>query len=567
MESNERNFDKNGKNMEIKERENVKTLKDLLEYSSTKFASKMMNAFVGGVPVSYSEFGEKVKNLREVLKSLGVKHGDKIAIYTHNTTQYSVIYFAIVSIGAIVVPLLPDFSATEVENILNHSESKMLFVTKRLRYKVDNINVPGVKIRLDVDTFSVYENNNIENEAESIEQEVFPDDIASIVYTSGTTGKSKGVILTHHNLIAQIKMTIKIQPVDETSVFLSILPLPHAYEGSLGFLLPILGGSSVYYLEKSPTPAILLPAMQKVRPTHILTVPLISEKIFKTNILAKFNKNLITRYLYKTIVGRNILHRLAGNKLYKTFGGRLVFFGIGGAKLDYYTERFLYEAKFPYAIGYGLTETAPLLSAALTHNVKPGSAGFKLEEIDMKINDMNDDGIGELWVKSPSLMKGYYKEPELTDMVITPDGWFKTGDLIKVNSSGRIYIKGRLKNVILTSSGENIYPEDIESLINNFRFVQESLVVEQKGKLVAMVKINYEELGSQYNRLKEELQNRFEENYRELEKNVEELKVEIQSYVNSKVNRFSQISAVVVLPFASDFEKTSTMKIKRYLYA
>jgi long-chain acyl-CoA synthetase len=552
--------------MEENRRESLKTLKNLFEYSLEKYASNVMNAFVGGKPVSYREFGEKVKNLREVLKSSGIKHGDKVAIYTHNTPKYSVIYFAVVSMGAIAVPLLPDFSSSEIENILTHSESKVLFVSKRLRYKVDAINLPAIKLRFDVDTFAVYENRNEENVAKSVEKEVLPDDVASIVYTSGTTGKSKGVMLTHQNLIAQVKMTIKIQPVDENSVFLSILPLPHAYEGSLGFLLPILGGSSVYYLEKSPTPAILLPAMQKIKPTHILTVPLISEKIFKNNILAQFNKNVITRYLYKTGVGRKMLHRIAGKKLYKMFGGRLVFFGIGGAKLDYYTERFLYEAKFPYAIGYGLTETAPLLSAALTYNVKPGSAGFKLEEVDMKVSDINDCGIGELWVKSPSLMKGYYKEQELTDMVITPDGWFKTGDLVNVNSEGRIYIKGRLKNVILTSSGENIYPEDIESLINNFRFVQESLVVEQKGKLVAMVKINYEELESQYNRFKEELQTKIEENYRELEKNIEELKVEIQAYVNSKVNRFSQISAVVVLPVSSDFEKTSTMKIKRYLY-
>jgi long-chain acyl-CoA synthetase len=361
-------------------------------------------------------------------------------------------------------------------------------------------------------------------------------------------------------------MTIKIQPVNESSVFLSILPLPHAYEGSLGFLLPVLGGGSVYYMEKPPTPAILIPTMQKIKPTHILTVPLISEKIFKGKVLPKFDKNIITRYLYKTNIGRKLLHRIAGKQLYKTFGGRLVFFGVGGAKLDYFTERFLYEAKFPYAIGYGLTETAPLLSAALTHNVKPGSAGFKLEEIDMKINDVNDSGIGELWIKSPSLMKGYYKEKELTNSVITPDGWFKTGDLVTVNNSGRIYIKGRLKNIILTSTGENIYPEDIESLINNFKFVQESLVVEEKGKLVAMVKFNTEELEAQYLKFKEELQNKFGENYRELEKKIEELKQELQLYVNSKVNRFSQISAVVVLPSASDFEKTSTMKIKRYLY-
>jgi long-chain acyl-CoA synthetase len=552
--------------MKIQKKESVETLKDLLEYSSEKYASKMINSFVGGKPVSYKEFGEHVKNLRKILKSSGIGYGDKVAIYTHNTPKYSVIYFAVVSMGAIAVPLLPDFSSTEVENILNHSESKALFVSERLRYKVDSISVPELKMRFDVDTFSLYENKNIDNISKNIEQEIHSADIASIVYTSGTTGKSKGVILTHHNLIAQIKMTIKIQPVNENSVFLSILPLPHTYEGSLGFLLPILGGSSVYYLEKSPTPAILLPAMQRIKPTHILTVPLISEKIFKTNVLPQFNKHAITRFLYKTIIGRKLLHRLAGKKLYKTFGGNLVFFGIGGAKLDYYTERFLYEAKFPYAIGYGLTETAPLLSAALTHNVKPGSAGFKLEEVEMKINDVNDCGIGELWVKSPCLMKGYYKDEKLTNIVITPDGWFKTGDLVKVNSSGRIYLKGRLKNVILTSSGENIYPEDIESLINNFKFVQESLVVEQKGKLVAMVKINYEELELQYNKYKEELKSKIEENYRELEKNIEELKQEIQLYVNSKVNRFSQISTVIVLPVASDFEKTSTMKIKRYLY-
>jgi long-chain acyl-CoA synthetase len=544
----------------------IKTLKDLLEYSSMKYASKMMNTFVGGVPVTYKEFGEKVQDLSQVLKSHGIGHGDKVAIYAHNTPKYSVIYFAIVSIGAVAVPLLPDFSTAEVENILNHSESKALFVTGRLKSKVDVISLPNLKLRFDVDTFAVYENQNTGTIEERPKQEVLPDDIANIVYTSGTTGKSKGVLLTHHNLIAQIKMVIKIQPVDESSIFLSILPLPHTYEGSLGFLLPMLGGASVYYLEKPPTPAILLPAVQKVRPTHILTVPLISEKIFKNSILPQFNKNQITRTLYKTVIGRKLLHRIAGKKLYKTFGGRLVFFGIGGAKLDYYTEQFLYEAKFPYAIGYGLTETAPLLSAALSHNVKPGSAGFKLEEVDMKISDVNESGIGELWVKSPSLMKGYYKEQDLTDMVMTPDGWFKTGDLVTVNSSGRIYIKGRLKNVILTSSGENIYPEDIELLINNFKFVQESLVVEQKGKLVAMVKINYEEMGAQYNKFKEGLQCKIEENYRELERKIEDLQKELQLYINSKVNRFSQISSVVILPFASDFEKTSTMKIKRYLY-
>jgi long-chain acyl-CoA synthetase len=542
--------------------EDVKTLNDLLRYSTEKYASNTMNSFVGGEAVTYQQFGNKVNSLQNYLKSVGVVSGDKIAIYTHNTPNYSIVYFAVTSMGAIIVPLLADFSQSEVENILTHSESKILFVSQRLKSKVAELDLPKLKMQLDVDNLPAYESDFAAEETE-----IQPEDIASIVYTSGTTGKSKGVVLTHHNLVSQIKMTIKIEPVNESSVFLSILPLPHTFEGSLGFLLPFLGGSSVYYMDKPPVPAVLLSTVQAIKPTHMLSVPLIPEKIFKNNVLRQINKSVITRTLYKTAIGRKILHRIAGKKLYRTFGGNLQFFGIGGAKLDYATERFLYEAKFPYAIGYGLTETAPLLSAALTHNVKPESAGFKLEEVEMKINDVNSNGIGELWVKSPSLMKGYYKDKELTDSVITPNGWFKTGDLVKVNRSGRIFIKGRLKNIILTSTGENIYPEEIESVINNFKFVQESLVVEQKGKLVAMVKFNYEELEEQYSKLKEELHIKIEENYREFEKKIEDLKQELQLYVNSKVNRFSQISVVVALPYSSDFERTSTLKIKRYLYS
>lgn len=534
--------------------ENIKTLKDLLNYSTSRYSSNIINSFVNGKPVTYGEFEEKVEALKEKLGSLGVQKGDKVALFTHNTPNYSVVYFAVTTMGAVIVPLLPDFSAPEVENILTHSESKILFISKRLAPKLDGIDLPLIENMLDVDNYNMLKTSETNNLI-PVNNEINPDDVASIVYTSGTTGKSKGVVLTHHNLVAQAKMTLKIEPVNEKSVFLSMLPLPHAYEGSLGFLLPILGGSTVYYLEKPPTPAILIPAMQKIKPTHILSVPLIPEKIFKNNILPQINSKPITKALYKTTIGRKILHRIAGKKLYKMLGENLQFFGIGGAKLDPVTERFLYEGKFPYAIGYGLTETAPLLSAALTYNVKPESAGFKLEEVEMKVHDIDSKGIGELWVKTPSLMKGYYKEPELTDNVITPDGWFKTGDLVKVNPSGRIFIKGRLKNVILTSTGENIYPEDIESVINNFHFVQESLVVQQKGKLVAMVKFNYEDLEKQYEKFKEELQHK-----------VDELKEELQTYVNSRVNRFSQISVVVALPSASDFEKTSTMKIKRYLY-
>jgi long-chain acyl-CoA synthetase len=551
-----------------KKEEDLKTLKDLFVRSTEKYASRTVNTFIGKTPVSYAAFAEKVNRLKNLLKSLGVGFDDKVAIYTHNTPDYGVVYFAVTTMGAVVVPLLPDFSPSEVENILVHSDSKVLFTSKRLRTKTDDVTSPSLKIRIDIDRFEVYERpaESAEPAKPGIEPEITPDHIASIVYTSGTTGKSKGVVLSHQNLISQVYMTHRIQPVNENNVFLSILPLPHTYEGSLGLLLPFYGGSSVHYLEKPPTPAALLPALRKVRPTHVLAVPLIPEKIFRNNVLPQINSSTLSRALYKTCAGRKLLHRLAGIKLKKTFGGRLQFFGVGGAKLDPVTERFLYEAKFPYAIGYGLTETSPLLSAALTQNVKLESAGFKLEEVEMKVHHPGEHGIGELWVKTPSLMKGYYKDQELTETVITPDGWFKTGDLVKVTRSGRIYLKGRLKNIILTSSGENIYPEEIEFVINNFKFVQESLVVEQKGKLVAMVKFNYEELEAQYIKIKEEVQSKIEENCREIEKKIEELTQELKEYVNSKVNRFSQISMVVALPLAADFEKTSTMKIKRYLY-
>lgn len=542
----------------------ISTLQDLFKYSTEKFASKQLFSFVEGESITYAEFKVKVQEVQRMLLSLGVGFGDKVAIYTHNTPSYGIVYFATVSMGAVIVPLLPDFSALEVENILNHSESKVIFISSRLKPKLEDLQLDLLKSKIELDTFFVYENK--ESIADNFEQkEIEKDDLASIVYTSGTTGKSKGVMLTHHNLVAQIKMVHKIQVVDENDVFLSILPLPHAYEGSLGFLLPIYAGARVYYLEKPPTPGILLPALKKVRPTYMLSVPMIIEKIYRNNVLATVEKNPFTRLLYKSRLGQKLIHRSACSKLKETFGGRLKFFGIGGAKLDSVVERFLYDGGFPYAIGYGLTETAPLLSAALSHQVKVDSAGYFMDEIEYKIhNPSKSTKEGELWVKSPSVMKGYYKDSETTTTVLTPDGWFKTGDLVAINKKGRLFIKGRLKNVILGSSGENIYPEEIESVINNFKYVLESIVVEKKGKLVAIVRFNYEDLEKQYREFKEEIANNIEQKRLEFEQKMDQLKYELMLYVNSKVNKFSQISMVVAC--SEEFEKTSTMKIKRYLY-
>jgi len=320
----------------------------------------------------------------------------------------------------------------------------------------------------------------------------------------------------------------------------------------------MLRGACVYYLTKPPTPAVLLTALNKVKPTAMLTVPLIIEKIYFNKVLPSFQKNFLLKYLHKIPPVRKLLNRIAGKKLKETFGGELRFFGIGGAKLNSTVEKFLIEAQFPYAIGYGLTETSPLLAGTGPANSVFESTGPAIEGVELKIHNPDPvTGEGEIYARGPNVMIGYFKDPELTSQVITTDGWFKTGDLGVFDGKNNLYIKGRAKNVIVGASGENIYPEEIESIINSFRHVVESIVIEQKGKLVALVHLNLEEIERKYNNLKDEASKCFEERKEEILK-------EIQDYVNSKVNKFSKLSRVVYQPMP--FEKTATQKIKRYIY-
>jgi len=345
--------------------------------------------------------------------------------------------------------------------------------------------------------------------------------------------------------------------MDENDRFLSVLPLSHTYENTLGLIIPVLNGSSIFYLRKPPTPAVLLPALEEVRPTAMLTVPLIIEKIYFNKILPAFREKFIVRLLYKVAPFRKLLNRVAGKKLMKTFGGEIRFFGIGGAKLNKTVEKFLVEAKFPYAIGYGLTETSPILAGANPKETVYESTGPAIKDIQLIIHNPDKvTGEGEIWAKGPNVMMGYYKEPEMTKEVLTPDGWFKTGDLGVLDKNNNLYIRGRLKNMIVGASGENIYPEEIESVINNFRHVVESLVIEKKGKLVALVHINMEELEKKYQHLKSEAS--------KLDDKVEEMMKELKAYVNSRVNKFSQIKDVEHQP--APFQKTATQKIKRFLY-
>lgn len=520
-------------------------------------------AFVGEEPKTYDQAYNDIRALSAFLEKNGICPGDKVAILSSNMPNWGITYFAITFMGAVVIPILPDFSATEVKNVLDHSEAKAVFISNSLAGRMDGYISENLKIVIQIEDFRILNNNSTFSEFDPTaiperEYNVEEDDLASIIYTSGTTGRSKGVMLTHKNIIFNAMKGRRIQWVDETDRFLSVLPLSHTYENTLGLMLPMLGGSCVYYLRKPPTPAVLLPALEEIKPTIMLTVPLIIEKIYFNKILPTFQSGFILRNLYKIPFLRKILNKAAGKKLYATFGGHLKFFGVGGAKLNRTVEKFLIEAKFPYAIGYGLTETAPLLAGAPPKNSVFESTGPRIEDIELIINNPDKKtGEGEIWARGPNIMKGYYKEPEMTAEVLTPDGWFKTGDLGVLDRDNNLYIKGRLKNMIVGASGENIYPEEIESVINNFRFVVESLVLEQKGKLVAMVHLNMEELEKRYTNLKEDMSEKLEEK-------LEEISTELKEYVNSHVNKFSQINKVVINPVP--FQKTATLKIKRFLY-
>jgi len=528
-----------------------------------KFGKHNAYSFVGEEPKSYESVYKESRALIAFLEKNGICQGDKVAILSTNMPNWGVVFFSITFMGAIVVPILPDFSNKEICNVLDHSGAKAIFISNSLLPRIEKYKSEVLNMAILIEDFSIIFSGKDSAKFDlsavpAMIYKVEEDDLASIIYTSGTTGRSKGVMLTHKNITFNALKGCKIQAMDENDRFLSVLPLSHTYENTLGLVLPMLCGSCVYYLRKPPTPTVLLPALAEIKPTVMLTVPLIIEKIYFNKILPTFRDNQILSILYKIPLIRKILNKAAGKKLYKTFGGELKFYGIGGAKLNKTVEKFLLEAKFPYAIGYGLTETAPLLAGANPQRSVIESTGPAIEGIELIINKPDKQtGEGEIWAKGPNVMKGYYKEPEMTQEVLTPDGWFKTGDLGTLDQNNNLFIKGRLKNMIVGASGENIYPEEIESIINNFRFVIESLVIQQKGKLVALVHINMEELEKKYQSLKEDVT-------RQVEDKANEVLNELQDYVNSQVNKFSQIQKVILQP--GPFQKTATLKIKRFLY-
>lgn len=560
------------------------TLKALFEHCIDAYGENLCFAWAGNSEYSYRQFGEQVKILRAYLQEQGIKPGDRVAILSENMPNWGIAYFSLTTMGAVVVPILPEFHADAVHHILRHAECKALFTSERLYSKVEEFRFESLQLMLLLDDFTTIppetpkdrlsravhaglkEFGRIREAAQAATRrlrkqdetrDIEPDDLACVIYTSGTTGNSKGVMLSHGNLMFDMESAGKVMPIRSDDRFLSILPLSHTYECTLGFLLPLRWGASIHYLRKPPTAAVLVPAMAKVKPTLILSVPLVIEKIYKVRIQPKFAANALIRTLYRLPYVRRKLNRLAGKKLLETFGGELRFFGVGGAALSSETERFLMEAEFPYAIGYGLTETAPLVAGTIPFKCKLKAIGPVFPGISIRIDQPDSaSGEGELQVKGGNVMLGYYKAEEATREVFTDDGWFCTGDLGFIDADGYLHIRGRLKNMLLGPAGENIYPEEIEGIINEQDAVLESLVFQEEGKLLARVYLDYDRL--------DEIIGVSDLPETQIHQKVQQTLQQLQQKVNGKVSSFARINRVIEQ--TEPFDKTPTMKIKRYLY-
>jgi len=548
---------------------NKYTLRELVVESATQFGPHLFVSLIREKPISYAGMIPVIRHLQEDLLRMGVKKGDRVALLGPNMPQWAMAYLAVVSMGAVVVPVMPEFTPGEIGQVLDHSESNVLIASRKQldRLVANGLSLPEHRLLLEeVDTAPGIKGKEKPENLALLPAEVEEDDLAAVIYTSGTTGNSKGVMLTHRNIVFDAIRGYDIQPVGTEDTFLSILPLAHTYENTLGLILPILGGARIYYLDKPPTASVLVPAMKAVKPTCMLSVPLVIEKIYRNSVVPSLTKNAFMRALYQTTFFRKILHYLAGKKLYKTFGGKLVFFGIGGSKLDGTVERFLREARFPYAIGYGLTETSPLVAGGIGRKIAWQSTGPVIRDVEVKLEESQPgSGQGEILVRGDNVMKGYYRRPDLTKQVMTSDGWFRTGDLGLFDRKGNLHINGRIKNMILGANGKNIMPEDIESVINSYKNVLESLVIKQKGKLVALVHLNREEIEKRVQELLADARQSRKEAYRSVEEYIDYHLNELHKYVNARVNKFSRLQMVVYHP--QPFEKTATHKIKRYLYS
>ena len=525
--------------------------------------------YAGEGAFTYAAFASAVDSLAGQLRGDGISPGDRVAILSENMPAWGIAYLAINRMGAVAVPVLPDFPAGDIGEILAHAGAKAVFVSRKLHEKAaDELSGRKAPRVYQLDEIPIPEEPDDSWGSGEHRYDGGPDDLAAIIYTSGTTGHSKGVMLSNRNLVYDVTEAGQIPGISPGDAMISILPLAHTYECTIGFLVPISLGATIYYLRRPPSATVLMPALEKVRPHLMLSVPLLIEKIYRQSVLPSLNKKAVTRWLYTRPLGRRILNRIAGKKLKKTFGGRLYFFGVGGAALAPDVEQFLREAKFPYCVGYGLTETSPMIAGANATDQVYRSTGNPIPGVEVRIAEPANSGEeGEVLVRGPIVMQGYFRDTEKTAEVIDKDGWFHTGDLGTLDEKGRLFIKGRSKNVIIGPSGENIYPEAIERVINSFEAVEESLVYASDGNIQALIHLNYDALRDSLGRASDGI--------RDAAGSVKDAAIsgadavgdfltDLRDKVNSRLSGFSRIGGVEEQK--EPFERTPTNKLKRFLY-
>ena len=521
-----------------------------------------------GVTLQFHDVARKIEKIHILFVNSGVEKGDKIAICGRNSAHWAVAYLATLTYGAVAVPILHEFNGEQIQNIVNHSESKLLFIGD---YAVKTINpdaMPSLEAIINLPDFSLMlsRSEKISYAREHLNMlfgSKYPrafraehvnyykdeaEELALINYTSGTTGFSKGVMLPYRALWGNVEFIINrlgkvVKPGDN---MLSILPMAHMYGMAIEFLFGFCNGCHLFFLTRLPSPAIIADAFANVRPAIIITVPLIIEKIIRKRVFPKIQDNRMRLLLAMPFVSKKVKERIY-KEVYKAFGGNFYEIIVGGAPLSKEVEEFMLSINFPLTVGYGTTECAPLISYCDWKDFQGGSCGVPVDRMEVKILSQDPENIpGEIITRGTNMMLGYFKNPEATHQVIDKDGWYHTGDLATMSASGHIFIRGRIKNMLLGANGQNVYPEELEDKLNTMAMVAESLIVQRGDKLIALVYPDKDEL---MNFSEEELERIMEQNRQEL---------------NNTLPVYSRISAVELQ--AEEFAKTPKKSIKRYLY-
>ncbi len=543
-------------------------INEILQNSIQKNWEELALTDFGGISLQYRDIARKVAKLHLLFEHAGIKEGDKIALCGKNSTQWAVAFIAGLTYGAVPVPILHEFKPEQVHHILNHSDSRILFCDQNIYKQLDLTTTPNIEAAFDIADYGLLESNNDNIKyARAHLNEIFgkryperftakdvayktPDmeQLAIINYTSGSTGFSKGVMVPYRAISSNITFALTklswLGPGDET---ICMLPLAHMFGLSIEMLHPLAKGCHIHFLTRVPSPKIIMDAFAKARPRLIITVPLVLEKIIKTKVFPLLDKPVMKLLMTVPFVNDRLLGKIKA-KLNETFGGQLFEIIIGGAALNADVEKFLRRINFPYTVGYGMTECAPLISYAGHEINRPGACGLPTDNVEVMVDSPDPENVaGELLVRGANVMLGYYKNPEETATALR-DGWLHTGDICNIDSDGFIYIRGRNKNMILGPSGQNIYPEEIEQKLNNLPYVGESIVLERDGKIIALVHPDYDNAHSQ-GLSDEDINNLMRENIAQL---------------NKEIPAYSHVASVEI--HEEEFEKTPKRSIRRFLY-